>query len=145
MTMGKQDDSRLQRKLYSYAKQYKKVKDQMHDVGFICTGSLVERRMTCGNPKCPCSRNPEKLHGPYHQLSWKEKGKSVSRFLSADEVPLYLEWIDNRQKLTAITDRMYDISQQVRDCMLPTKAVGKRQPARNKKASRPRKPRQNTR
>ena len=143
--MGKQGNNDLQRKLQSYAKQYKEVKERMHEVGFICGGSLVERRMTCGNPECPCSRDPEKLHGPYHQLSWKEKGKSVSRFLSSEEAALYREWINNRHKLTAIIDKMYDISQQVRDCMLSAKAAGKRQPARSKKASKPVKPRQDTR
>ena len=142
--MRKQGDNDLQRKLRSYVKQYREVKQRIHKVGFICAGSLVERRMTCGNPKCLCSRDPEKLHGPYYQLSWKEKGKSVSRFLSSEEAVLYREWIDNRGKLTAIIEKMYDISQQVRGFMLPAKAAGKRQPARGKKVSRPGKPRQNT-
>ena len=133
--MGKQGDNILQRTLRSYEKQYREVKQRLHTVGFICSGSLVERRMTCGNPECPCSRDPKKLHGPYHQLSWKEKGKSVSRFLSSEEAALYREWIDNRRKLTAIIDKMHDISQQVRDVILPAKAAGKRQPARSKKIS----------
>ena len=79
-------------------------------MGFICGGSLVEQLVTCGNPNCPCSRDPEKLHGPYFQLSWKEKAKSVSRFLSSEEAALYQEWINNRNKLTAIIEDMYDIS-----------------------------------
>ncbi len=143
--MGKQGDNELQRKLRSYAKQYKEVKNQIHEVGFICPGSLVERRMTCGNPKCPCSRDPQKRHGPYYQLSWKEKGKSVSRFLSSEEATLYREWVDNRRKLTAIIEEMHDISQQVRDYVLPAKAAGKRQPARAKSAPNPRKPPSHTR
>ena len=131
--MRKQGDNDLQRKLRSYAKQYREVKQRMREVGFICAGSLVERRVTCGNPKCPCSRDPEKLHGPYYQLSWKEKGKSVSRFLSSEEATLYREWLNNRYKLTAIIDKMYDISQEVRAYMLPAKAAGKKQPARTRK------------
>jgi len=142
--MGKQGDNDLQRKLRSYAKLYREVKQQIHEVGFICGGSLVERRMTCGNPKCPCSRDPEKLHGPYRQLSWKEKGKSVSRFLSSDETALYREWIDNRHKLSAIIDKLYDISQEVRACMLPAKTAGKKQPARTRKPRNPENQGQNT-
>ena len=140
MTTKKQGENELQHKLRSYAKQYKEVKDQMHKVGFICSGSLVQRRVTCGNPKCTCARDPEKLHGPYYQLSWKEKGKSVSRFLCSEETTLYREWVDNRGKLTAIIDKMYDISHQVRDCLLPEKATGKRQPVRTKRTPKPRKP-----
>ena len=143
--MGKQGDNDLQRKLRSYAKQYREVKERIHEVGFIGSGSLVERQITCGNPKCPCSRDPEKLHGPYHQLSWKEKGKSVSRFLSSEEATLYREWINNRRKLTVIIDKMYDISQEVRVCLLPAKAAGKKQPARARKPRNPENYGQNTR
>ena len=131
--MGKQGDNDLQRKLRSYVKQYREVKQRIQEVGFICPGSLVERRVTCGNPKCPCSRDPEKLHGPYYQLSWKEKGKSVSRFLSSEEAALYREWINNRHRLTSIINKMHDVSQQVRDLMLPAKAAGKKQPVRIRK------------
>ena len=143
--MGKQSDKALQGKLRSYAKRYKEMKDQMHEIGFICPGSLVQRRMTCGNPKCPCSHDPEKRHGPYYQLSWKEKGRSVSRFLSPEEATLFREWVENRRKLTAIIDKMYDISQQVRDCMLPANATQKRQPVRTKRTPKPRKPPQKAR
>ena len=131
--MQKQGTTDLQQKLQSYAKHYRELKERIWEVGFIASGSLVERRITCGNPRCPCSRDPEKLHGPYHQLSWKEKGKSVSRFLSSEEATLYREWINNRHKLTEIIDKMYDISQEARACMLPAKAIGKKQPAPIKK------------
>lgn len=138
--MQKQSDIDLQRKLRSYTKQYRQLKEQIRKVGFIAGGSLVERRITCGNPKCPCSSDPEKRHGPYHQLSWKEKGKSVSRFLSSEEATLYREWINNRHKLNEIIDRMYDISQEVRACMLPEKDRGKKQPVPIKKIPRSGKP-----
>lgn len=135
--MGKQGDNDLQRKLRPYVKQYREVKQRIQEVGFICAGSLVERRVTCGNPTCPCSRDPEKLHGPYYQLSWKEKGKSVSRFLSSEEATLYREWINNRHKLIEIIDKMYAVSQEVIAGMLPAKVAGKKQPAR---AGKPRNP-----
>ena len=133
----------LQQKLQSYLKQYRELKERILDVGFICSGSFVERRVTCGNPQCPCRSDPDKLHGPYCQLSWKVKGKSVSRFLSSEEAALYREWISNRQKLAAIVDAMYDISEKARDCLLPTKAAKKRQPDRVRRASRPRRAGQN--
>ena len=143
-TMLNHGANNLQRKLRSYAKQYTEVKERIRQVGFICGGSLIERWVTCGNPKCPCSRDPEKLHGPYYQLSWKEKGKSVSRFLSSEEAALYREWINNRRKLAALIDEMHAISQEVRACMLPAKATGKKQPARTRKPRNPKNHGQNT-
>ena len=100
----------------------------------------MQRRLSCGNPHCLCSRDPTKLHGPYYQLSWKEQGKSVSRFLSPEELGLYRQWIDNRRKLVAITDKMHDISEEARDCLLPKKAFEKRHPARQSKPQRHRRP-----
>jgi hypothetical protein len=138
--MATQPSTHLQRKLRQYQQQYAELKKQIRPLGFICSGTLVQRRVTCGNPRCPCSRDPLLLHGPYYQLSWKEKGKSVSRFLSPEEVALYREWTDNRKKLSVITDKMHAISEKVRNCLLPQKAVERKHPARSRKSQRHKRP-----
>jgi len=139
--MGTQLDSDLQRRLRRYQKQYAELKNRIRPLGFICSGSLVQRHVRCGNPHCLCSRDTNMLHGPYYQLSWKKQGKSVSRFLSPEELRLYRQWINNRRKLMAITDKMHDISQQARDCLLPEKAIEKKHPARTSTPQRGRRSR----
>jgi len=85
---------------------YEQVKARIGDLDFVLHASLTERHLTCGNPNCRCHRVPEALHGPYCQMSWKEKGKTVSYFVSPEIVPLVQGWIENGRRLKAITDEM---------------------------------------
>ena len=106
-----------------YRQEYARLKARLREVGFICTGSLVERWMPCGKPNCACAQNPHRQHGPYFQLSWKEKGKTVSRRLSAEHATLYRQWITNRQCLEKIVQQMQRVSRQAqRQLLRPQKA-----------------------
>jgi Family of unknown function (DUF6788) len=44
-------------------------------------GSVVKQYMFCGKASCACHREPQKKHGPYYYLSYKEKGKSRYKYL----------------------------------------------------------------
>ena len=85
---------------------------QLAQIGPVLKGSVVQRFMPCGKPNCRCQADPPQLHGPYWQWSTARNGKTLTRRLAPDQVPLYLEWIDNRKRLEAILAKMYDLSQQ---------------------------------
>lgn len=130
--MRKQEKEDFQKRLLACWKEYEQVKARIKEVGFICEGSLVERRLPCGNPNCHCHKDRKNLHGPYYQLSWKEKGKTVSRYLSPEEACLYREWIDNRRRLAAIKNEMLAISRRARGCLLTMENKGTRDTEKNK-------------
>jgi len=88
---------------------YDATKAALAEVGFICEGSLARIYTCCRNPNCRCA-DPARRHGPYWQLTWKQDGRTVSRRLSAEEAPLYAEWIDNRRRLEAVITEMRSIS-----------------------------------
>ena len=44
-------------------------------------GSVVKQYMFCGKASCACHRDPEKKHGPYYYLSYKEGGQSRYKYL----------------------------------------------------------------
>lgn len=51
-----------------------------------CTGSKsICKYNVCGNPNCRCKdpENPKK-HGPYYQISYSHKGKSMTQFVKMD-------------------------------------------------------------
>jgi hypothetical protein len=98
----------------------------LREVGFICEGSLVERWMQCGKPNCACASDPASQHGPYFQLSWKEKGKTVSRRLPAEHAALYRQWIANRQRLQSIIQEMQRVSRKARRHLLHAEKITKR-------------------
>ena len=111
-------DRRRREQLRQCRAQYAQIKARLRQVGFICEGSLVERWMHCGKPNCACARDPGSQHGPYFQLSWKEKGKTVSRRLPAEHAALYRQWIANRQRLQSIIQQMHGVSRKARRHLL---------------------------
>src|SRR5205807_8361095 len=84
MARKKTGDQRRRERLRHYRREYARLKTRLREVGFICEGTLVERWMQCGKPNCACATDRASQHGPYYQLSWKEKGKTVSRRLPAE-------------------------------------------------------------
>lgn len=118
MAMKKVAEQRRRERLRRYQAEYARLKARLRQVGFICEGSLVERWMQCGKPNCACARKPTGRHGPYFQLSWKEKGKTISRRLAPEQAALYRQWVANRQGLEAIIEKMQQVSQKARPHLL---------------------------
>ena len=120
-------------------RDYDALKAQLTEVGFICEGSLARLYTSCGNPNCRCT-DPNRRHGPYYQLTWKEAGKTVTRRLSADEAELYQEWIANRRRLEALIKQMQGLSRRAGEHLLaelgrpfqgPTRPRWRRRPRRS--------------
>jgi len=112
---------------------YERAKAALRRLGFVFRGSLTVRRLPCGEPTCRCHADPKRLHGPYHQVSWKEGGKTVSRFLPATIVPSYREWVGNARTLQAIIDRMQRISRKAADAALTRETAKVRAARRTRK------------
>src|SRR5207244_10193501 len=109
MAREKTGDQRRRERLRHYRREYARLKTRLREIGFICEGTLVERWMQCGKPNCACATDRASQHGPYYQLSWKEKGKTVSRRLPAEHATLYRQWIANRQRLQSIIQQMHGV------------------------------------
>ena len=79
-----------------------------HELGQIdgvLPGSVVVRQMRCGKPGCACKADPPALHGPYIQWTRTVDGKTVTRFLSQEQLARYQPWFDNARRLRQlITD-----------------------------------------
>ncbi len=93
-------------------RRHRELARQLAVIGPVLKGSVVKRYMPCGKPNCRCQAEPPKLHGPYWQWSTAVNGKTVTRRLKPDQVPLYLEWIDNRKRLEDILAKIYHLTQQ---------------------------------
>ena len=119
MAREKTGDQRRRERLRHYRREYVRLKTRLREIGFICEGTLVERWMQCGKPNCACATDRASQHGPYYQLSWKEKGKTVSRRLPAEHATLYRQWIANRQRLQSIIQQMHGVSQKAHRHLLP--------------------------
>ena len=103
-----------------YRRQHRKLAAQLAQIGFIATGTLIERSTRCGTPGCACHADPPRLHGPYHQWTTKIAGKTVTRRLTDHQAAHYREWIDNNRQLRQLTTQMRQISARAAELILAT-------------------------
>ncbi len=80
--------------------------DQLGQIDGLLPGSVVVRHMRCGKPACACKADPPALHGPYIQWTRSVEGKTVTRFLSADQLARYQDWFDNARRLKELVAKL---------------------------------------
>src|SRR5215813_9318850 len=83
---------------------------ELAEIGFVLPGTLTERPMRCGRANCRCHADPPALHGPYHQWTRKVAGKTVTQFLSDDQLADYSGWFDNQRRLRALLAELEALS-----------------------------------
>lgn len=91
-------------------RRHRQLARELAAIGPVLKGSVVERFTPCGNPNCRCNADPPQLHGPYWQWSTAVNGKTVTRRVDPEDVPLYLEWIENRKRVEAILAQMHELA-----------------------------------
>lgn len=118
----------LTEQLANYQRQYRELAAQLAEIGFIATGTVIERSTRCGTPGCRCHADPPRLHGPYHQWTTKVAGKTVTRRLTSQQAALYREWIDNNRRLRQLVTQMRQISARAAELILPPDTPATRSP-----------------
>jgi len=71
-------------------------------------GSLSERTMKCSKPGCACARDPKARHGPYYSLTHAVKGKTRSRFLTAQQAHLARQQVDAGRQFRGRVDAWWE-------------------------------------
>jgi len=76
-------------------------------MGFLLPGSVQSRFFECSRPSnCWCHDDPANRHGPYRYWTRKEKGKTVSVSLDAEQFALVQQWIENGRALEGLLKQM---------------------------------------
>jgi|SRR6266536_3414651 uncharacterized protein DUF6788 len=84
-------------------------------VGLALPGTLIERHVRCGKPRCACHADPPVLHGPYWQWTRKVAGKTITRLVPDDQVADYRQWIDNDRRLRELVAELEALTLAVAD------------------------------
>ncbi|MGH9127737.1 MAG: DUF6788 family protein [Acidimicrobiales bacterium] len=79
---------------------------QLAAIDGVLPGSVVLRHMRCGKPGCACKHDPPNLHGPYIQWTRTVDGKTVTRYLTQDQLARYQQWFDNARRLKEIVTKL---------------------------------------
>lgn len=96
--------------------------EELGKIDGVLPGSVVVRRMRCGKAGCACKGDPPALHGPYIQWTRTVAGKTVTRFLSEDELTRYQPWFDNARRLKELVAKLEILSVHAFDAERPRKA-----------------------
>ena len=78
----------------------------------VLPGSVVVRHMRCGRDHCACTADPPALHGPYIQWTRTVDGKTVTRYLSREQLARYQPWFDNARRLKNLVAKLEIVSVQ---------------------------------
>jgi hypothetical protein len=84
--------------------------EELGKIDGVLPGSVVVRRMRCGKAVCACKGDPPALHGPYTQWTRTVAGKTVTRFLSEDELARFQPWFDNARRLKELVAKLEIVS-----------------------------------
>lgn len=90
--------------------KHKQLLIEISNLGFLASGSITERYITCGTKGCACHDDPTQRHGPYLYWTSKVNGKTVSKLLKGNRGKLLKEWVENRIRLDSIIQQLKAIS-----------------------------------
>lgn len=85
---------------------------QFADIDGVLPGSIVVRQMRCGKRSCACKEDPPTLHGPYIQWTRTVAGKTVTRYLSPEQLARYQPWFDNARRIKDQVAKLETVSRQ---------------------------------
>jgi hypothetical protein len=88
---------------------------ELASLGLALPGTLIERHVRCGKPRCRCHADPPVLHGPYWQWTRKAAGKTVTRLVPDDQLDDYRQWLDNHRRLRALVAELEALTLAIAD------------------------------
>lgn len=89
-------------------------------------GSLSERYVKCSKPGCLCAERPEARHGPYYSLTRAVSGRTQSRFLAVEEVPVVRRQLEAGRRFRQQVEGYWEACERWADAELDAPAAGDR-------------------
>lgn len=94
----------------SPARRFAELKQGLQKLEYFCKGTVLARRMKCGQPSCACHTDPAKRHGPYWEWTYKAQTKTVNVRLSPAAGRLYKAASQQHRKLKSLLRRLEMLS-----------------------------------
>ena len=90
--------------------QYRRLKQEVLQVGLIALGTITPRTITRRDPD---DKRRKKTYGPYFQWTYKVQGKTVTVNLTKDQAVEFRKAIENQRRLETILSKMLDLSRTI--------------------------------
>jgi hypothetical protein len=88
---------------------YAELKTKLLEIGLSIPGTIHALYARCGSPTCPCATDNAKRHGPYYRWHYRIQGRTVTQGIEESQLPVFREWIANRERFYSIFDQMLEI------------------------------------
>jgi len=99
----------------SHRAEAEKIAAELAATGLALPGTLIQRHVRCGKPRCACHADPPVLHGPYWQWTRKVAGKTITRLVPDDQVADYRQWLDNDRRLRELVAELEALTLAIAD------------------------------
>lgn len=86
-------------------RRIEEIKSKIIRMDLVCSGTLIERKKTCGKSNCKCVSDPDAMHGPYNEWSRREEGRLVHNIVSPEQARELKKAIVNRREIRALIGR----------------------------------------
>lgn len=99
-------------------RQARRLAEQMSQAahaGLLLPGSLTHRYSRCGRAGCKCTAEVPQPHGPYWSWTRKVNNKTVTRYLSAEQLATYQPMFDNTRRVRELLTAMEALGLSVAD------------------------------
>ena len=122
--------------LHKSSARYDRLKQELASLatqmGFALPGSVRSRFFECTRRNnCRCHDDPANRHGPYHYWTGTVQGRQTSVSVSAEQLVVVQEWIDNARALGRVVRQMQNESLRA-FALLTGKTVQKARPGRGR-------------
>ena|ERR1022692_854008 len=114
------------------------VQSQIAQLGDMRSGSITGTGGRCGTPNCHCHQTGDPGHGPYHRLTRKVNGRTVTETLSTPaSLAKAQREVAERQRFRELGDQLVEVNEEI--CRLrpveeaPTSAQEKKRWKRSKR------------
>lgn len=89
--------------------QLNDLKKQITSLGRAIPGSIQTAYLRCGKKNCRCQQDEKLRHGPYFLWYRRVNGKTATQSIAEENVHLFRTWIDNREKLEALVQKIVSL------------------------------------
>jgi len=104
-------------------------------------GSVSERYVKCNKPGCACLERREARHGPYYSVSRVVKGRTRSRWLTAEQSRQVRQQVEAGQQFRKQVEAYWQACEQWADAHLDVAEAASQEAAKKGASKRRSKPR----
>jgi len=113
--MSKRKDGLSKPAVERAQKRIAQLQAELAAMDYVCSGTLLKRMKTCGQPTCRCKQDPNARHGPYYEWGHTKGGKLVHRHVSLEQAIVLKRAIGNHRRLRKLVRTWENITERLMD------------------------------